>query len=84
MRERLQSCIDDAVRLFEMQDSVVRVAKVGPRLDLEIGFVVSDDSPIRTVADCDRVREHLYGQLNALGYHGSAVVAFTTDRKWVA
>jgi cation diffusion facilitator family transporter len=83
MRERLQRCIDDAVRQFGMQDSVLRVAKVGPRLDVEIGFVVSDDSPVRTVADCDRVRQHLHDQLTALGYHGSAVVAFTTERRWV-
>jgi predicted Co/Zn/Cd cation transporter (cation efflux family) len=83
MRERLQRCIDDTAQHFGLQDPVLRVAKVGGRLDVEIGFVVDGESPVRTVADCDRVRQHLHDQLASLGYHDSAVVAFTEDRKWV-
>jgi predicted Co/Zn/Cd cation transporter (cation efflux family) len=53
-------------------------------MDIEIDFVVGADSPVRTIADSDSVRQDLHEKLAALGYERSVVVAFTADRRWAA
>jgi cation diffusion facilitator family transporter len=78
----LQACVDAVGQRFGMGESHLRAAKVGSRVDIEVDFVVGADSPVRTVADCDRVRQDLHDRLAALGHERSVVVAFTTDRKW--
>jgi cation diffusion facilitator family transporter len=78
----LQACVDAVGERFGLGESFLRAAKVGSRVDVEVDFVVAPDSPVRTVADCDRVRQDLHDRLAALGHERSVVVAFTTDRKW--
>ncbi len=83
MREQLQACVDAVASRFGIDDSFVRAAKVGSRLDVDVGFLVGEDSAVQTVADCDRVRQDLHDRLAQLGYESSVSVAFTTDEKWV-
>jgi cation diffusion facilitator family transporter len=83
IRAQLQASVDAVASRFGVDESVVRAAKVCSRLDVEVGFVVGQDSTVRTVADCDQVREALHERLAALGHETSVSVAFTTDRKWV-
>src|SRR3954449_4141021 len=78
----LQACVDAVGQRFGLGESFLRAAKVGSRVDVEVDFVVGADSPVRTVADCDRVRQDLHDRLAALGHERSVIVAFTTDRKW--
>jgi cation diffusion facilitator family transporter len=80
--EELQACVDAVGQRFGLGESFLRAAKVGGRVDVEVDFVVGPDSPVRTVADCDRVRQDLHDRLAALGHERSVIVAFTTDRKW--
>jgi predicted Co/Zn/Cd cation transporter (cation efflux family) len=80
--EELQACIDAVGQQFGLGESFLRAAKVGSRLDVEVDFVVGADSSVRTVADCDRVRQDLHDRLADLGHERSVIVAFTTDRKW--
>jgi cation diffusion facilitator family transporter len=80
--EELQACVDAVGQRFGLGESFLRAAKVGSRVDVEVDFVVDPDSPVKTVADCDRVRQDLHDRLAALGHDRSVVVAFTTDRKW--
>jgi predicted Co/Zn/Cd cation transporter (cation efflux family) len=62
-----------------MREWFLRASKVGGRVDVEVDFVVD---AVRTVADCDVVRQALHDRLTAVGYGRSVVVAFTADRKW--
>jgi predicted Co/Zn/Cd cation transporter (cation efflux family) len=80
--EELQGCVDAVGQRFRPSESFLRAGKVGSRVDVEVDFVVGADSPVRTVADCDRVRQDLHDRLAVLGHERSLVVAFTTDRKW--
>jgi predicted Co/Zn/Cd cation transporter (cation efflux family) len=80
--EELQGCVDAVGQRFRLGEAYLRAAKVGSRVDVEVDFVVGADSPVHTVADCDRVRQDLHDRLAALGHERSVVVAFTTDRKW--
>jgi cation diffusion facilitator family transporter len=82
VRAELQACVDAVAEQFGLQESFLRASKVGGRVDVEVDFVVGGDSAVRTVVDCDVVRQALHDRLATLGYERSMVVAFTTDRKW--
>jgi cation diffusion facilitator family transporter len=82
IQAQLRSCVDDVQRRYRLQESFVRAAKVGGRMDIEVDFVVGPDSTVATVADCDTVRTDLHERLAPLGYERSLIVAFTTDRRW--
>ena len=82
VQSQLQAVVDDVAQRYELQESFVRAAKVGGRMDIEVDYVVGPDSTVITVADCDAVRSDLHERLAALGYEKSLVVAFTRDRRW--
>jgi cation diffusion facilitator family transporter len=82
--ERLRACVAAVEERYAFSESFLRASKVGGRMDIEIDFVVGAESPIRTIAESDTVREDLYEQLAPLGYERSAVVTFTADPRWAA
>jgi cation diffusion facilitator family transporter len=82
IRDDLQARVDVVAQRFALDESFVRASKVGSRLDIEIDFVIGAESPVQTVADCDKVRQHLHDRLAGLGEERSVVVTFTTDRRW--
>ena len=82
MLAELQACVDAVRDRFRLAESFLRASKVGGRVDVEVDYVVGADSAVRTVADCDVVRQDLHDRLTALGYGTSVVVAFTADRRW--
>jgi cation diffusion facilitator family transporter len=82
--EQLRECVAGIESRFSISESFLRASKVGARMDIEIDFVLGEDSPVRTVADCDRVREDLHERLAALGYERSVAVTFTNDRRWAS
>ena len=82
VQDELRTCVEAVRERYGMDESFLRAAKVGSRIDVEVDYVVGDDSAVRTVADCDEVRRDLHDRLAALGHERSVVVAFTTDRRW--
>ena len=82
IQSQLEAVVDDVAQRYELQESFVRAAKVGGRMDIEVDYVVGPGSRVVTVVDCDTVRSDLHERLAALGYEKSLVVAFTTDRRW--
>ena len=82
LQAQLQACVDAVEEKFGLEESFLRASKVGGRVDIEVDFVVGADSAVRTIADCDVVRQDLHDRLAALGHGRSVVVAFTADRKW--
>lgn len=62
----------------------VRASKVGGRLDVEVDFVVGENSTSRDVLDFDAVREELWNRFAPLGHRLSMSVGFTADRRWVS
>jgi cation diffusion facilitator family transporter len=78
----LQQSVREVGREFGLPEPSLRAAKVGGRMDIEIDYVVGEDSAVRTIADCDAVREQLYARLAALGLERSLLVSFTTDPRW--
>jgi predicted Co/Zn/Cd cation transporter (cation efflux family) len=81
-RAELEAAVEAVRERFGLAESFVRASKVGGRVDVEVDYVVGEDSAVRTVAECDEVREVLHERLAALGHERSLVVAFTADRRW--
>jgi cation diffusion facilitator family transporter len=82
VQSQLRAVVDEVATRYGVEESFVRAAKVGGRMDIEVDYVVGSESRVVTVADCDAVRSDLHERLAALGYEKSVVVAFTTDRRW--
>ena len=80
---QLQEAVQEVEREFGLAESFVRASKVGGRMDVEVDYIVGEDSAVRTVADCDTVRAGLHRRLAALGLERSLLVSFTNDRRWV-
>ena len=80
--DQLSACVTAVEERYAFSESFLRASKVGNRMDIEIDFVVGDESAVRTIADGDSVRQDLHEQLAALGYERSVVVTFTADRRW--
>ena len=80
--EQLRSCVRDVEARYGFVESFLRASKVGPRLDVEIDFVVDDSSRAQNVHDFDRVRQDIHDRLELLGFTRSTLVTFTADRRW--
>jgi cation diffusion facilitator family transporter len=81
--DRIHAEVEGVEGRFGFRESWVRSSKVGGRMDIEIDFLLDEpDSRVRTVADCDAVRQEVHDRLATLGYERSVVVAFTGDRRW--
>jgi cation diffusion facilitator family transporter len=84
--EETRAALDEVVEAvrarFGIEEAFLRASKVGTRVDVEVDFVVGEDSSVRTVADGDLVRQALHDRLAEHGYERSVTVAFTTERRW--
>lgn len=80
--DELWACVRDVENRYGFAESFLRASKVGPRLDLEIDFVVDDTSKAKDVHQFDAIRQELHDRLEPLGYRRSMVVTFTADRRW--
>lgn len=78
--------INNLVREIEekyvLEDSIARVAKVGRELRIEIDFIVSNESKIKSVDDMDKVREFIDKNTNHFDLKKWLNISFTKNRKW--
>ncbi len=74
--------MNDVGQQFGVEDSVVRAAKVGSRMDIEVDYLLGDAARTLTVAECDTVRQLVHDRLAEVGMERSVVVAFTGERRW--
>jgi predicted Co/Zn/Cd cation transporter (cation efflux family) len=77
VRERVGGAVADVERAFGLDGSAVRASKVGPRLDVDVVFLVGPGSRARTVEDFDAVRDALLDALAGIGPAPSLSVGFT-------
>ena len=94
MREVLEMCPDDLVTekindqvalmedKYEMNESFVRIAKVGKTLWIEIDFVVKGSTKVKTITDQDLLREELSNYIEGFSKGNWLTVSFTNARKW--
>ena len=80
IQAQLRACVEEVEKRYGMQESFVRAAKVGGRMDIEVDFLVGPESRVVTSPTLTGSSER--ERLAALGYEQSVAVAFTTDRRW--
>lgn len=67
---------------YKFQESFLRVSKSGPKLFIEIDFVISPEKWQPTLSDQDKIREEILIQMQPISLRKWLNVAFTNDRKW--
>ncbi|MHA6782543.1 cation diffusion facilitator family transporter [Pseudonocardia saturnea] len=80
--EQLRTRVRDVEAEYGFDESFLRAAKVGARLDIEVVYLVADGSRAQHVREFDAVRQNLQDRLAPLGHTTSMTVAFTADRRW--
>jgi cation diffusion facilitator family transporter len=82
VREQVAALVGDVARQWALTAPALRLSKVGTRLDVDIVFLVEEDSTARTVEEFDRVRAELDERLRATGLEPALSVGFTADPRW--
>lgn len=82
INEEIYSLVKEIEEEYDLEDSITRVAKVGRELRIEIDFVVSKDSKIKSLDDMDRVRELIDSETDGFKMKKWMNVSFTKNRKW--
>lgn len=67
---------------YKLEDYIARVAKVGRELRIEIDFIVSKDSTIKSIEDMDKVREIIDKNTNHFDLNKWMNISFTKNKKW--
>lgn len=78
----INALVKEIQKEYELEDSIARVAKVGRELRIEIDFIVSKDSKIKSIEDMDKVREIIDKNTNHFDLKKWMNVSFTENRKW--
>jgi cation diffusion facilitator family transporter len=82
VREQANAIVEDVARRWGLVDPVVRLSKVGSRLDIDVVFLVEAASTARSVEQFDEVRAEMEERLLATGLEPWLSVEFTADPRW--
>ena len=74
--------VEGVEKKYKFQESFLRVSKSGPKLFIEIDFVVAPEGWQPTLAEQDQIREEILTQMKPISLKKWLNVAFTADRKW--
>ena len=78
----INSLVKEIEEEYNLEESVARVAKIGRELRIEIDFILSNDSTIKSVDDMDEVREIIDENTNHFELEKWMNVTFTKNKKW--
>ncbi|KHF41528.1 hypothetical protein LQ50_02070 [Halalkalibacter okhensis] len=67
---------------YQISESILRIAKVGNKLFIDIDFILGPQSKMVTIADQDKIREEIIQHTKDLVYKKWLTVSFTNDKKW--
>ena len=67
---------------YNVEDSISRVVKIGRELRIEIDFIISNESKIKSIEDMDKVREIIDKETNHFDLKKWLSISFTKNKKW--
>jgi cation diffusion facilitator family transporter len=79
---RIETVVKAIETKYHFTESFARVAKSGPKLFVEIDFVVGADGWEPSLEEQDRIREEIVAGIGELSLKKWLNVSFTKDRKW--
>jgi predicted Co/Zn/Cd cation transporter (cation efflux family) len=82
IKDALQDRVDEIASDHGFRLAVVRSAKIGRELTVDIAFVVPDDWGQVDIVQLDKIRSQVRDSLSDLGYRIWMNVLFTKDRYW--
>jgi predicted Co/Zn/Cd cation transporter (cation efflux family) len=83
VRDPATAVVEEVARGWGLGEPVVRLSKVGSRLDVDVVFLVEAGSTARTVEQFDQVRAELEERLlRTTGLEPWMSVEFTADPRW--
>jgi predicted Co/Zn/Cd cation transporter (cation efflux family) len=77
-----EEIVDGLEKKYKFQESFLRVSKSGPKLFIEIDFVVSPEGWQPSLSEQDQIREEILLQMQPISLKKWLNVAFTNNRKW--
>jgi cation diffusion facilitator family transporter len=77
-----EEIVDGLEKKYKFQESFLRVSKSGPKLFIEIDFVVSPEAWQPSLSEQDQIREEILLQMQPISLKKWLNVAFTNNRKW--
>lgn len=77
-----QEIVAEIEKEYQFTESFLRVSKSGPKLFIEIDFVVSPEGWQPSLAEQDNIREEILTKMKPISLKKWLNVAFTNDRKW--
>ncbi|ARK28568.1 cation diffusion facilitator family transporter [Halalkalibacter krulwichiae] len=82
IEEKYQDVVFSIEKTYKVEQSYLRMSKVGSKLYVEIDFILNNQSDILTIDDQDFIREQIDQQTKELKYEKWVTVCFTKNRKW--
>jgi len=80
--EEINILLKEIEKEYVIRDSIARVAKIGRELRIEIDFILSNHSKIKSVEDMDKVREIIDENTNKFNMEKWMNISFSKKRKW--
>lgn len=77
-----QEIVAEIEKEYQFKESFLRVSKSGPKLFIEIDFVVAPEGWQPNLAEQDNIREEILSKMKPISLKKWLNVAFTNDRKW--
>jgi predicted Co/Zn/Cd cation transporter (cation efflux family) len=82
IKETLQTRLDEIANVHGFDGAIVRSAKVGRELTVDIAFLVPHDFGKVDIDQLDSIRTEVKDNLSGLGYKVWMNVLFPKDRYW--
>ena len=68
IQKKFKAVIDSIQAQYQIEDSMLRMSKVGSKLFIEVDFIVNEKSKVKTVAHQDLIREEINKRTKDLRY----------------
>ncbi|PYZ92203.1 cation transporter [Salipaludibacillus keqinensis] len=82
LTRKIETVIYDVESKYDMQETILRISKVGRTLSIEVDFIVKKTSKVQSISDQDHIREEISTKIHHIDYTKWLTVSFTNDRKW--
>lgn len=83
IRQQVEEVIKYIIDKYNIIDYLIRVAKVGKTLKIEVDFVVDENSAAQSVYEQDQIRQEVNDRISDIEYDKWITLSFTSDRKWI-
>lgn len=82
LNDKITTIVENVTKSYDARDTIIRIAKVGGQLIVEVDFVIEPEGKLDSVVVQDGVRKKLSESLSVIQYNKWLSISFTADKKW--